>query len=1121
MSFRLKTILGIALIEGLLLMILLYTSINYLRASNEEQIINRATTTAELLAATAQDAVLSTDISALEEITEHVMEQPGVVFVEIYGNDTVLVGRGDLDTHDDPDSMARKQWVSVETPIEQNGYRFGKVELGIDTRSLTAFVREAFTNILLIAALEILLVALFSFLLGHFLSRNLLHLRDASARMLAGDLDVEIPVRGSDEIAQTAKAFNAMASRIAIRNRLMEKANQRLKAILETATDGYLLVDEQGVVRDVNAALCQLHGYARENLIGYPLSRLIDLQADQGEALMAVFDPDSPRPSRRRYFDLSARRANGENFSVRLHLQPMQGEDKGLFLGLVEDLTEARKKELERRRSELLLVSTLNASPDGFVAIGPDSRIQEFNHSATRMFGFSREQAIGARLEDLIIPERFRKAHREGLARYLETGEGPVLNRQVELNATRVDGSEMPVELTVIPIKLENEILFAAFLRDITERRQRESELHQAKEQAEEGSKAKSRFLATMSHEIRSPLNAVLGSVTLLQSSELAPEQQLYAATAQEAGSALLSTINDILDFSKIEAGQMVLEARSFEPDKLVAQVLQTLAPRAQEQGLHLASFVDRNVPQFLVGDDQRLRQVIHNLVDNAIKFSQRGCVSVSLWVKQDQSERVRLHCRVEDQGIGIDSKAQGSLFQEFSQVHDSTTTRYKGTGLGLAICSELVTMMDGELNVSSTPDVGTAFTFHVALQTAEEENNHFWHLPDHPRVMLLHPDPVLTGLVDKQYQQYGIECLTLNRSDQLDAALAGCEPFLVMLIDDSFLRAISAERIEHLRRQYLLPGGRIVALMAGIRGDISSQLETLGIGQLANKPLSRAMLLNLVANQMQSRDLEPWQGTGQNRLRDKQLLLAEDSPANQLVAQALLGREGAFIDVANNGQEALEMACAKDYDLILMDIRMPIMDGLQATRAILERKPGARILAMTANVFKEERQACYDAGMLDVIAKPINQEALFQTLMHWLPGASPVTPAENPGEAVSASSDEPVVDDKVLEELLATLGEQSVRRMIEVFLKETETRLATMQRQFQETDYEGLAGEAHTLKSSSGSFAARRLFAYATEIEQHAKARDEMVLTRLMTELTHCGTETDAALAARFSIPN
>ena len=1120
MSFRLKTILGIALIEGLLLMILLYTSISYLRGSNEQQLISRANTTAEVLAATVQDAVLSTDISTLEEISDHVMEQPGVMFVEIYGNDTVLVGRGALDVHDAPISPEHGKWVSVEAPIQQDGFQFGKVELGIDTRSLTAFVREAFTNILLIAALEIVLVALFSFLLGHLLSRNLLQLRDASSRMLAGDLDVEIPVRGSDEIAQTAKAFNAMASRISIRNRLMEKANQRLKAILETATDGYLLVDEQGVVRDVNSALCKLHRYSREELIGYPLSRLFDMHADQGEALMALFDPEAIPPRKQRHFSLSALRNGDTPFAVQLHLQPMQGEDKGLFLGLVEDLTEAKKRDLERRRSELLLVSTLNASPDAFVAIGPDSRIQEFNHSATRMFGFSRERAIGKLLEDLIIPERFRQAHRDGMAHYLETGEAVVLNRQVELTAVRVDGSEMPVELTVIPIKLDNEILFAAFLRDITERQQRESELQQAKEQAVEGSKAKSRFLATMSHEIRSPLNAVLGSVTLLQSSALAPEQQLYAATAQEAGSALLSTINDILDFSKIEAGQMVLETRSFEPDKLVAQVLQTLAPRAQEQGLHLASFVDRNVPQFLVGDDQRLRQVIHNLVDNAIKFSQKGCVSVSLWVKQDKSERVRLCCRVEDQGIGIDPQAKSSLFQEFSQVHDSTTTRYKGTGLGLAICAELVTMMDGKLEVDSTPGVGTAFTFNVALQTAQEDNNHFWHLPDHPRVMLLHPDPVLTGLVQKQYGQYAIECLAINQMDDLQARLAECEPFLVMLIDDSFLQGISAEQIGDLRQQYLQPGGRVVALMAGIRGDVSKQLETLGINQLANKPLSRSMLLNLVANQKQSRDLEPWQDTSQNRLRDKQLLLAEDSPANQLVAQALLSREGALIDVANNGQEALQMASAKDYDLILMDVRMPIMDGLEATRAILERKPRARIIAMTANVFKEERQACYDAGMLDVIAKPINQEAMFQTLMHWLPGSSSATPSPDTDEATSASSNEPVVDEKVLEELLSALGEQSVCRMIKVFLDETEARLATMHQQFQENDYAGLAGEAHTLKSSSGSFAARRLFAYATEIEQHAKARDEMVLNRLMAELMDCGMETGEALAARFSIP-
>ncbi|MCH4293919.1 PAS domain S-box protein [Shewanella sp. 3B26] len=1114
MSFRLKTILGIALIEGVLLLLLVYTSVDYLRKSNEAEILKRAQSTAVLLAAAAKDAVLSTDLSTLEALVDEVARETQVRYVEIYGDERVLVSRGDLTGHQEAydDEAARHDLVAVEASITESGYHFGKVEIGLDTLALSSFIKDASLRILSIAALEMVLVALFSWGLGYLLSRNLLQLRDASAGLLSGDPHVPLPVRGNDEIARTAQAFNEMVQRVEQRTSALEEANTRLAAILETATDGYVLMDTQGVLKEVNPAVSRLFGYDASELIGANVAVLMPadiarLHQSYLDRFLAEGDARVLGSGR----EVVARRKNGEEFPIELHVSLIEMAGERLFLGLIEDLSEEKRHEAEIKRNESILVATLDASRDAFVTIDMAGRVQEFNDAATQMFGYRREEALGELLEELIIPLEYQAGHRAGLEHFKATGEGPVLNRQVELSACRKDGSVLPVELTVIPVKLDDEMLFASFLRDISERKQRENELKAAKIQAEAGSKAKSRFLATMSHEIRSPLNAVLGSVTLLLESGLGKEQRLYANTAREAGTALLSTINDILDFSKIEAGQMVLEQRSFEPDKLVAQVLQILAPKAQEKGIQLASFINRNVPQHLIGDGQRLRQVLHNLVDNAIKFSSRGTVSVQMWIPDNHQERVQLCFRVQDQGIGMSRRAQKKLFSEFSQVHDGSNTSYKGSGLGLAICAELLKMMDGGIEVESTPGVGTCFSGHATLAISEEETIHFWHLPEHPRVLLLYPVEEVASLIKKQYAQYGVECLWIgNVTDFQDIARVSGR-FMLIMIDDSCLMSLDARQCRLLREGYLFEDGNMVALVAGVRPEVQSMLDALGIKHQVNKPLSRAMLLELISTMPDedagSKLIKP----DFSHLDGKTVLLAEDSPANQLVARSLLEREGMRVDVANNGQEACAMALDGSYDLILMDVRMPIKDGLQASKEILAVRPDYTILAMTANVFKEELDACIEAGMKDVIPKPISRDELLKRLAGWLPTEAAVDVTE-PDIDLST-----LLNEKVITELEDALGHQSVARMVQVFWQETEARLETMEQRWQEGDLRRLEDEAHTLKSSSGSFGAQTLYERVRVLEEKARSGKPEGIRPLMDEIRTLAAHTFDAMAARF----
>lgn len=1109
MSFRLKTILGIALIEGLLLLFLVYTSIDYLRNSNEAEILKRAQNTAVLLAAAAKDAVLSTDLSTLEALVDEVSRQNQVHYVEIYDNQGVLVSRGDLSEHEKHSELAtlHPDVVAVEADIVESGYPFGKVELGINTREFATFLHDASVRILSIAALEIVLVALFSWALGYFLSRKLLQLRDASLGLLAGDHHVPLPVRGNDEIAMTARAFNAMGERVSERTEALEEANLRLSTILDTATDGYVIMDTKGYLREVNGAVYQLFGYSPRELDGAAVSMLMpnEISSLHQGYIDRYLAGDNAR-SLDRSREVTARRKDGSEFPIELHVSVMHLGEELLFLGLIEDLTLEKRRQADMRRSESILVATINASRDAFITIDADGLVREFNNAATMLFGFERNDVLGKPLEQFIVPKEHHAAHRRGILHFHATGEGPVLNRQVELNACCKDGSALPVELTVIPIRLDDEVLFAAFLRDISERKQREDELRAAKLQAEEGSKAKSRFLATMSHEIRSPLNAVLGCVTLLLDSSLDKEQRLYANTAREAGTALLSTINDILDFSKIEAGQMVLENHSFEPDKVVAQVLQILAPKAQEKGIQLASFINRNVPQFLVGDGQRLRQVIHNLVDNAIKFSSHGAVTVQMWIPGNHQEKVQLHFKVTDQGIGMSAKAQQKLFTEFSQVHDDSNTCYKGTGLGLAICAELLRMMGGGIQVDSTPGVGTCFIANANFTIDNNEPIHFWYLPEHPRVLLLHPDKEVASLVIKQYAQYGVDCVWIHKVDEFSDITRVNGRFMLIMIDDSCLLSFDARRCQILKDGYLFDDGHLVALVSGVRADVQSMLSALGIHHQVNKTLSRAMLLELISTvpEEENRQFRP---ETRQLLAGRRILLAEDSTANQLVAVALLSREGAEVDIAANGEEACIKATAKSYDLILMDVRMPIKNGLEAARDILAARPYTRILAMTANVFKEELDACIDAGMLAVISKPISREELLKRISEWLPKSIQK-------DCVDTLKTDGMLNQEVLNELEAALGRSRVMSMMQVFWQETEVRIESIDRLWQGRELQGLEDEAHTLKSSAGSFGAEFLYELARMLEEQARNKREQNIAPLIENIRHCVRDSRAAMA-------
>ncbi|MCB1812353.1 MAG: PAS domain S-box protein, partial [Candidatus Competibacteraceae bacterium] len=541
MSFRFKTILGIALIEGVLLVILVWQSLAYLHDSNGEQLRQRAQSNARLFAAMTKNAVLSLDLASLETFVNEILKEPDIAYVRVISQQGLLAQSGDEALLQKPfqanqsfHTLSAHLFNSFENnifeayaSIEESGIEFGRVELGITTDELESLLLDARRHFTSIAVLEIILVALFSYVLGMFLTRHLARLQEASSRLAAGEPGIHLHVRGKDELAQTAIAFNTMSQRLAEAQLEQQQALQEaqrqsdellqreteLRTLLESIPDGILTVTEQGVIQAANKVAEHLLGVPEGKLLRRSLHDLFPT-ATQFSAVPAL----EQYAEQKQILQLTAHRDDGRELPVEFTAATLVLDNTKCFVCVLRDISIRQRIEQRARREEQLKAAVLDASLDALITIDQQGAIIEFNRQAEAIFGYRSSEVINQSMAAHIIPPAMRAAHTQGMARFFRTGQGPVINNRVEINAMHKDGHEFPVELTVIPVQLQNEqTLFTGFVRDISDRKSAEQELEQAREQAEKANQAKSRFLATVSHEIRTPLSAVLGTLGLLQ----------------------------------------------------------------------------------------------------------------------------------------------------------------------------------------------------------------------------------------------------------------------------------------------------------------------------------------------------------------------------------------------------------------------------------------------------------------------------------------------------------------------------------------------------------------------------------------------------------------------------
>jgi PAS domain S-box-containing protein len=755
-------------------------------------------------------------------------------------------------------------------------------------------------------------------------------------------------------------------------------------------------------------------------------------------------------------------------------------------------------------RSEEQLRRVLNATHDGIIVIDDRGAIVSFNAGAERLFGYTVEEVHGRNIS-MIVPEPHRAHHDAYLQRYLATGESRIMGLEREFEAQRKDGVSIWIALRVgvlegepgTPASRDGRRRFIGVVHDITERKRGEVELRHAKEAAEDAAIAKSEFLASMSHEIRTPMHGVLGSIEMLQDTALTGQQQRYLETARTSAGMLLGVIDEILDFSRLEAGKLRIEALDFDPRRTVEDVTAMLAQRAHSKKLELACYIAPEVPELMRGDPIRLRQVLVNLVGNAIKFTERGEVVVSVSaVPGLGSERV-LRIEVRDTGIGIARDKQATLFQPFTQADSSMSRRFGGSGLGLSIAKRLVELMQGSIGFESVAEQGSRFWFTLPLQRATAGSRDARsRVFAGTRVLVVDDNATNRIILHRYLTAWGSQSSSAANGEEAlaklqDAATSG-RPYEIALLDLNMPGMDGYTLVQQIRQDPALAAMPLIMLSSSVQD--TERIEGLGVDVWLDKPLRQSDLHDAIATVLHQRAPVPAPLAVPNgttlQFAGERVLLVEDNPVTQDVGMQMLRKRGLDVEVADDGRQAVDRVRQQDFDLVLMDIQMPGMDGYAATRAIRaweaeNGRPRMPIVALTAHALPADRDRCLAAGMDDYIVKPYSAQALATMVARWLmpPGVVAAAHVDTAPAPLGPLAD-PVIDTARYAQVLAVMG-AAMGPLLDKVIETMDSEIRQILAAAGAAEMGTLRELMHRLKNTAGDIGATQVYALAATTER------------------------------------
>lgn len=811
-------------------------------------------------------------------------------------------------------------------------------------------------------------------------------------------------------------------NKISISQGISDNSTEKYRRLIEITSEGFWFFSPQLITLDVNKALCNMLGFEKDELLGKSLLNFID---DENKHLLYRTIAKKSGQDHHTY-EIILHKKSGDKVNCIFNdtiVWDKEGKIEGSF-AFITDITEHKRAEDALKGSQRQLEDIIDFLPDATLVIDKEGKVIAWNREIEKMTAYKAKDMLGKGNYEYSIP--FYGYRRPIIADLVLL---PMESMKKDYLLIRRDGDILRGESTVTIVRGEKRHLSAwarrihdaegqivgaiECIRDVTELDQyrqhleemiekRTIELIQAKEAAEAATNIKSEFLANMSHEIRTPMNAIIGFADLALKTDLTSKHYDYIKKIETSAKSLLGIINDILDFSKIEAGRMKMELIDFRLDDVVNNIINTISFEAAKKGIELISNISKDVPQALIGDPLRLNQVLTNLADNAVKFTENGHILIKAKLLDKDDKRCRLKFSIKDTGIGLNEEQLDKLFKAFSQADTSVTRKYGGTGLGLAISKCLVEMMNGEITVESSLGKGSVFSFTAVFLRQPEEKEYRLLIPNcfaGIKVLIVDDNETAREVLTEQIKSFGLEAVSVASGKQaiMELKRAPAEkPFNLVLMDWKMPEMDGIETAKIIIKDNKLDQIPLIIMVTAYGKEaVLRRAKKAGINTFLMKPVNQSLLFDTIMqsfsqNAQPKVDLKPVPRRHMKigeEIKGAKVLLVEDNLMNQQVALELLKGGDLIVDVACNGQEAIKAVKSNNYDLVLMDVQMPVMGGYEATSQIRadSRYTNLPIIAMTAHAMLGAKEECLGSGMNDYLSKPIEPDQLFTVLTRWL----------------------------------------------------------------------------------------------------------------------------------------